>query len=224
MNRVLRCLLLVVFSVAVTSAMALVIFLIAGRRDMPFVWAYLGIVAALTMTALVLMDPDLIKERIRPGPGARDRRVIYVIKFMAWAHLILAALDLGRWELSDTVPPALALAGLIGFASGFGLAVWAMIVNRFFSAVIRLQEDRGHHLITTGPYRFVRHPGYTGILVWVLASPLALGSWLSGIPMLIVAVLILRRLLMEDRFLHEQLEGYPAYAADVRYRLIPGVY
>ncbi len=224
MNRVLRSLLLVMFSAAVTAAIGLVIFLIAGRRDLPLVWAYLGIVAALTMTALVLMDPDLIKERIRPGPGARDRWIIYVIKFLAWAHLIVAALDLGRWELSDTVPRALAVAGLIGFASGFGLAVWAMIVNRFFSAVIRLQADRGHHLITTGPYRFVRHPGYAGVLLGLLASPLALGSWLSGIPMLIVAVLILRRLLMEDRFLHQQLEGYPAYAADVRYRLIPGVF
>ena len=116
------------------------------------------------------------------------------------------------------------MIGLIGFASGFGLAVWAMIVNRFFSAVIRLQADRGHHLITTGPYRFVRHPGYAGVLLGVLASPLALGSWLSGIPMLIVAALILRRRLMEDRFLHEQLKGYPAYAADVRYRVLPGVF
>lgn len=224
MNHVLRRVLMVAFGAAVTAAMALVIFLIAGRRDLPLVWAYLGIVATLTMTALVLMDPDLIKERIRPGPGARDRWIIYVIKLLTWTHLIVAALDLGRWEFSDTVPRALAVAGLIGFASGFGLAVWAMIVNRFFSAVIRLQADRGHHLITTGPYRFVRHPGYAGVLLGVLASPLALGSWLSGIPMLIVAVLILRRLLMEDRFLHEQLEGYPAYAADVRYRLMPGVY
>ncbi len=224
MSRVLRSLLLVMFSAAVTAAIGLVIFLIAGRRDLPLVWAYLGIVAALTMTALVLMDPDLIKERIRPGPGARDRWIIYVIKLLTWTHLIVAALDLGRWELSDTVPRALAVAGLIGFASGFGLAVWAMIVNRFFSAVIRLQADRGHHLITTGPYRFVRHPGYAGVLLGLLASPLALGSWLSGIPMLIVAVLILRRVLTEDRFLHQQLEGYPAYAADVRYRLMPGVY
>ncbi len=224
MNHVLRRVLMVAFGAAVTAAMALVIFLIAGRRDLPLVWAYLGIVATLTMTALVLMDPDLIKERIRPGPGARDRWIIYVIKLLTWTHLIVAALDLGRWEFSDTVPRALAVAGLIGFASGFGLAVWAMIVNRFFSAVIRLQADRGHHLITTGPYRFVRHPGYAGVLLGVLASPLALGSWLSGIPMLIVAVLILRRVLMEDPFLHEQLEGYPAYAADVRYRLMPGVY
>lgn len=224
MNHVLRRVLMVAFGAAVTAAMALVIFLIAGRRDLPLVWAYLGIVATLTMTALILMDPDLIKERIRPGPGARDRWIIYVIKLLTWTHLIVAALDLGRWEFSDTVPRALAVAGLIGFASGFGLAVWAMIVNRFFSAVIRLQADRGHHLITTGPYRFVRHPGYAGVLLGVLASPLALGSWLSGIPMLIVAVLILRRVLMEDPFLHEQLEGYPAYAADVRYRLMPGVY
>ncbi len=224
MNRVLRRVLMVAFGAATIALMGLVIFLIAGRWDLPFVWAYIGIFAALMVTAALLMDPGLLKERIHPGPGARDRWIIYVIKLLTWTHLIVAALDLGHWELSDTVPRALAVAGLIGFASGFGLAVWAMIVNRFFSAVIRLQADRGHHLITTGPYRFVRHPGYAGVLLGVLASPLALGSWLSGIPMLIVAVLILRRLLMEDRFLHQQLEGYPAYAADVRYRLMPGVY
>ena len=109
-------------------------------------------------------------------------------------------------------------------AAGFGLAIWAMLANRFFSPVVRLQEERGHHLITTGPYRFVRHPGYTGTLVSVLCVGPALGSWLASIPMVVFALLILRRARLEDRFLHDKLDGYPAYAQRVRYRLLPGVW
>ena len=99
-----------------------------------------------------------------------------------------------------------------------------MIVNRFFSPVVRIQEERGHHLITEGPYRFIRHPGYAGMLLAFAGVGPALGSWWSLVPLVPVVLLILRRLLIEDRYLHEHLEGYAGYAQRVPYRLLPGVW
>ncbi len=219
-----RRILVAAWTVGVTAVLAVVLFLIAGDWDLPFFWAYIGVAGVISLSAMMLMDPDLLKERRRPGPGGRDRFVIYVLKALIWAHLIFAALDIGRLHWSDSVPSGLQVAGLVGFAAGFGVAIWAMIINRFFSSVIRLQEDREHHLITGGPYRFVRHPGYTGIAVGILSSPLALGSWLSAVPMVVFVLLILRRTILEDSFLRQSLRGYPEYAAEVRFRLIPGLW
>jgi protein-S-isoprenylcysteine O-methyltransferase Ste14 len=102
--------------------------------------------------------------------------------------------------------------------------VWAEAVNRFFSSVIRIQTERGHHVVTTGPYRYVRHPGYAASLFMFAGGGLVLGSWLAALIGLLLFVGILRRTVEEDRILHEQLEGYAAYAQKVRYRLIPGVW
>ena len=99
-----------------------------------------------------------------------------------------------------------------------------MAVNRFFSPVVRIQTERGHHLITAGPYRYVRHPGYAGLLVGMPCSALALGSWLSGIPLLLICLFTIRRAVVEDRFLLENLDGYEAYAQTVPYRLVPCVW
>jgi protein-S-isoprenylcysteine O-methyltransferase Ste14 len=99
-----------------------------------------------------------------------------------------------------------------------------MITNRFFSIAVRIQTDRGHRLVSSGPYRSVRHPGYLGMSVAGPASVLALGSWLALVPALLYALLIVRRAALEDRYLRTELDGYAAFAARVRYRLIPGVW
>jgi protein-S-isoprenylcysteine O-methyltransferase Ste14 len=97
-------------------------------------------------------------------------------------------------------------------------------VNRFFSPVVRIQAERGHQVIRRGPYGFIRHPGYSGYLLAAPGLSLALGSWLSLLPALLVCLLIARRTMIEDRYLHDHLGGYPAYANDVRYRLLSGVW
>jgi protein-S-isoprenylcysteine O-methyltransferase Ste14 len=109
-------------------------------------------------------------------------------------------------------------------AAATALPAWALTVNRFFSSDARIQRDRGHQVVTDGPYRFVRHPGYAGSMLLALAMPLALGSWWSYLPALAAAALMLRRLLIEDRMLRAELEGYADYAARVRWRLLPGVW
>ncbi len=213
-----------VATVLMTGLIGALLFLMIGSLNHPQIWAYLIGMMLLGITAIHVVDPGLIVERLRPGPGGRDGVVIHAGQMLFGAHFGLVGLDLGRWHLSVVEPWGLRWIALtVMLAAGLGF-VWSMAVNRFFSSVIRLQADRGHQLIRQGPYRFVRHPGYTTGIVLCIASGIALGSWLSSVPTVLFALLIVRRTVLEDRFLLEQLDGYRAYAAEVRYRLVPGVY
>jgi protein-S-isoprenylcysteine O-methyltransferase Ste14 len=116
------------------------------------------------------------------------------------------------------------IAGLIGYALGMGLGIWSMLVNPFFSSAVRIQADRGQYVIAAGPYRLVRHPGYSGGLLFLLCSGLALGSWWSILPMLFGVAGLIRRTRLEDRMLQKDLAGYSDYAQKVRYRLVPGLW
>ncbi len=102
--------------------------------------------------------------------------------------------------------------------------MWAMAVNRFFVPTVRIQHERGHHLVTSGPYEYVRHPGYSGMIIAVLCSGPALGSWLAAIPMACLAGGVLGRVVVEDRFLAEHLDGYVEYRHWVPFRLLPRVW
>ena len=129
-----------------------------------------------------------------------------------------------RWQFSH-VPDGVRVLGLVGMAISVGLIFRAMMANRFFSAVVRIQKDRGHHVIDQGPYGVVRHPGYAGMIPSMPFSGLALGSWLSALRSASAySLLMLRRVLFEDAYLRAHLAGYAEYAARVRYRLIPGVW
>ncbi len=197
----------------------------AGRWDLPFFWGYVGVLLGYVLVAGVfVMDKDLREERLRPGAGGKDRQLRRVAMPFLVAHWVVAGLDVGRFHFSDTIPPSAQIAGLIGLAAALGLATWAVGVNRFFSSVVRIQRERGHHLITAGPYRFVRHPGYVASLCSSFFGSLVLGSWSAMAPAAVMAALILRRTALEDRFLHEELEGYPDYAKRVRSRLLPGIW
>jgi len=201
-----------------------VLFAGAGRLDLPMFWAFLAVVSSILLLLVFTIDPDLARERIRPAPGGRDRILRLVAPLLMVIHLAVAGLDVGRLHISDGVPLRLQVAALMGVAAGLGLAVWASSVNRFFSPVIRIQEERGHQVVTTGPYHYVRHPGYAGNVLAASCSALALGSMWSMVPAVIVALLILRRMRIEDRFLHDNLGGYGDYAATVRHRAVPGLW
>jgi protein-S-isoprenylcysteine O-methyltransferase Ste14 len=195
----------------------------AGRADLPFFWAYLGVLAAGCVASSVLADPTLTRERLRPGPGAKFYATDPLMPILMLGQYIVAGLDVGRFHWSDTVPFAAQVTALAVVAVGLALNIWAVAVNRFFSTAVRIQTDRGHTVITTGPYRFIRHPGYAAFLVYLAAGGPALGSWLAGLVGLLVVFPILRRLVDEDRVLRERLDGYSDYAQRVRYRLLPGV-
>jgi protein-S-isoprenylcysteine O-methyltransferase Ste14 len=210
--------------VAYTALTAAFLFGSAGRADLPMFWAYLGVWTALMLVSTFVVDPSLAKERLRPGPGGKDYATLVVATLFWPIQCIVAGLDVGRFHWSDNVPLAGQVIGLLAMAAGMAVTVWAAAVNRFFSSVIRIQTDRGHHLVTRGPYQFVRHPAYAASPFFLIGGSLALGSWSSALVSLLLVVMILRRTAQEDRFLREELEGYAAYAEKVRYRILPGVW
>lgn len=221
-------LLLYLLAVALYIAVVgVILFVSAGRTDLPLFWSYLILLAVPSLAATVAVyrhNPDLIKEQTRPAESSQDKLTIPVFLAGFLAHWIIAGLDVGRYHWSSSVPLALQIVGLTGFGCGYALVAWSTIVNRFYSPAVRIQEDRGQEVITTGPYRFVRHPGYIGWILFFLFSGLALGSWLSVLPTLIVVAVTIRRTVIEDKMLHSSLKGYGEYAQTVRYRLIPGVW
>ena len=212
---------LLVFSLGMLG----ILFGSAGRWDLPLVWAYAALLLVYAVViGFCVMDPSLREEQRRPGPGGKDRSMGWLALPLIVAHWIIAGLDVGRFHWSDTMPIGFRWAGLGALAASLGLYTWALGVNPFFSPNVRVQEERGHHVITTGPYRYVRHPGYLGGLLSCVFGCLALGSWWATVPVGIMAFVLLRRVSMEDQFLRRELAGYARYAEQVRYRLLPGLW
>lgn len=199
----------------------------AGRWDLWAVWAYALVFAGAVIAGTIVVartDPTLFQERLHPGPGGRDPYLRIVASALLLVHWIVAGLDVGRFHWLPPVPTWVQVLGMVLLASSLGMSSWAVGANRFFSSEARIQRDRGHHVITTGPYEYIRHPGYAAALAMMVASPLALGSYLSALPLLGACAMILRRLLIEEKLLRAELEGYASYAAQVRYRIVPGIW
>ncbi|NEJ24979.1 isoprenylcysteine carboxylmethyltransferase family protein [Rhizobium leguminosarum] len=199
-------------------------FAAAGTIAVPGFWAYLAIVAVVMIVSFAALDPDLLRERMRPG-GKKPPLSLRVFSLVLFMHWIVAGLDRGRFHWSDDVPDWLQGVCLFTVAVGYALALWAMRVNRFFTSVIRIQADRGQHVVSTGPYAFVRHPGYTAGFLIIAASGPALGSWLAAALVALFSLpFLLYRTITEDRILRAELAGYSDYAARVRWRLLPGIW
>jgi protein-S-isoprenylcysteine O-methyltransferase Ste14 len=196
---------------------------VSGRWTDPWLWTYCGIWTATLTYGLLGIGNDLAQERFRPPVKGADSLALRFVRLTGVAHLLIGALDTGRWHLTP-VNAGLRGAALAGMALAMVLVYRAMHENRFFSSVVRVQTDRGHHVIETGPYSLVRHPGYAGMISAMPLSGLALGSWLSFAVALVYSAMILRRVLFEDAFLHRNLDGYAAYARRVTGRLIPRVW
>ena len=156
------------FAVAIIA-----LFASAGTAAIPNYWVYLAIFGAVFVGSFLLLDPDLARERMRPG-GKQPPLALQLFSGVLVAHWIIAGLDHGRFHWSDTVPGWLQWLSLLALAAGYALCLWAMVVNRFFSSVVRIQSDRGQRVVTGGPYAIIRHPGYLAGIVIMVASGLAL--------------------------------------------------
>ena len=205
-------------------ALATVFVSVARGVDLPRFWVFTAIWCGFVLYASLAADPTLFKERLKPAAPTVDRGALRAIRVLALASIVIAVLDIDRYHWSDTVAPAVRVPAMVVFAMSMALAVRAMVVNRFFSTAVRLQTDRGHRVVSDGPYRIIRHPGYLGMAVAAPAATLALGSWWALLPALAYAFLIIGRARMEDAYLQAYLDGYREYAERVRFRLVPGLW
>ena len=211
-------------SALVLIGAAAALFASAGTFAIAAFWVYLAILATVFVASFAMLDPGLLRERMRPGgkPPPLGLKLFTVVLLL---HLVVAGLDRGRLHLSDGIPPWLQATGLAVVAAAYALVLWAMRVNRFFSSVVRIQFDRGQRVVVTGPYSFIRHPGYAAGTLIVLASGIALGSWLAAVLLVVTSLpFLFYRAITEDRVLLAELPGYREYAGRVRWRLIPGVW
>lgn len=208
---------------------AVVLMLSAGRWDWVAGWIYVGIFLAFdAATALVVIprNPDLLIERTSRNPdvAAWDKIIMPlaagILPLIGW---IIAGLDL-RFGWRPEMRLSLQAAGLVLTVIGHAIVVWAMGANAFFSAIVRIQEDRGHTVAEGGPYRWVRHPGYVGAILFSGAIPFLLGSWWSLIPGIGSVILYVIRTALEDQTLQDELPGYTDYSRNVKFRLIPGIW
>lgn len=207
---------------------AVVLLLSVWKWDWWNAWVYLGeYLAFLVFNAVVLLPhhKDLVEERSQIGQGAKgwDKVIGGIGAFGGLLIFILAGLD-ERFGWPGSIPLWVQIAAFVLLGSSYPLFTWAMVSNKYFSTIVRIQQDRGHTVQTGGPYRFVRHPGYASMLVSYLMLPIALGSLWAIIPAIILIANMFVRTALEDRTLQNELEGYAQYAAQVRYRLIPGVW
>jgi protein-S-isoprenylcysteine O-methyltransferase Ste14 len=202
----------------------ILLFASAGTLRIAAFWVYLAILTAIVIVSFVMLDPELLHERMRPGGKPLPFGVMLATLVFS-LHWVIAGLDVGRFHWSDSVPRLLQIASFVIFVAANALAFWAMRVNRFFSSIVRIQSDRGQYVVTAGPYAFVRHPGYTAGFLLILVSGIALGSWLAaGFVIATNLPFSMHRLIVEDRVLQAQLPGYADYARRVRSRLLPGIW
>jgi protein-S-isoprenylcysteine O-methyltransferase Ste14 len=211
--------------------MLAVLFLAAGRIDWWEAWAYVAMSVFVLLSSrsiLLLKSPGLASERAeasqRENVKSWDRILMpstaIVGPLVSW---VLAGLD-ERFGWSPDLPDSVQLIALAVILLGGMIGTWAMIANRFFSSHVRIQTDRGHTVVTDGPYRIVRHPGYAGgILSWI-AAPFFFSSYAVVVPTVLVIFAMVIRTALEDRTLQAELPGYKEYAGSVRYRLLPGLW
>ncbi|MFC1922800.1 methyltransferase family protein [Chloroflexota bacterium] len=217
-----------------TSSIAIVLlaaslFISAGTLLWWQAWVYLFTAAGILVldyVVLVPISPDLLGERSRYQKGAKAWDQL-LSRLMATIGpvliLIVSGLDF-RNSWSDDFPAWLIVLSMELVLLGGLLALWAMAANRFFIGMVRIQDERGHHVIKSGPYRYVRHPGYLGSLFYILFTPLALASYWALVPAVLTMGVIILRTYLEDKTLSEELAGYEEYTRQVHSRLIPAIW
>ena len=214
--------------VGILAVQAALLFGGAGAFRWPWAWVYFGISLATVLiggTIVLRTSPELIAERGRPRQmRGWDKAVSGVLLVAGYLALpLVAGLD-RRFGWTPAVGAVWHVAGAVVLAAGFGLTVWAMRANAYFSTAVRIQGERGHTVCSQGPYRFVRHPGYVGYTLQSLGIPFLLGSSWALLPALAAVIAMVIRTVFEDRMLQGELAGYREYAQGVRYRLIPGIW
>jgi protein-S-isoprenylcysteine O-methyltransferase Ste14 len=214
-----------------TGLMGGLLFLSAGRLDWWEGWVYLiYTITTLIVSRIILIIkfPETAQERMDAGHKDNVKHwdkflmpiVAWSMPMVAW---VVAGLDV-RFGWSPEIPDGVQIAAFVVSCAASLFSTWAMFANQFFSSHVRIQTDRGHTVTRSGPYRFVRHPGYAGAIISWIAAVIFFGSYWMAIPVFITIIAFIVRTALEDRTLQEELPGYREYTQEVRYRLFPGIW
>ena len=212
-----------------TVGMGALLFASAGTMHWPSAWVFLGTCALLGPLCgwwLYRIDPALLAERLRPvlqkDQPAADKAfmIVFVVAMLAW----LAAMGLDRRSYASDVPFAVQVLGLVLYVASTLFILWVFRENSFAAPVVKLQTERAQRVISTGPYAHVRHPMYSGMVLFFAGVPLLLGSWWGLVMVPVIVALFAIRIGIEERTLRDGLPGYSDYVTRVRYRLLPGVW
>lgn len=206
------------------------LFVSAGNINIPRAWCYLvisfiGMFGGIVLVGMV--NPELLNHRgqwkKKKDTKPWDKFLLIVFGIVGFYILpVVIGLDIRfQWSYLGI---HFTIAGIVLFLVGSVFINWAMMVNTHFETTVRIQKDRGHKVITTGPYKIVRHPGYVGAILWAVSAPLIIGSVYGLIPAGIAGLVLIIRTSLEDKTLHSELNGYAEYAGTVKYRLFPKVW
>lgn len=204
--------------------------IISSRWDWWQAWAYAiaSILAfAISRIFVARKHPDLIAERARfmqaKDTKSWDKILAPLLGLGSILILVIAGLDkYYTWSPASNL--TINLLALTGIVLGYGFSSWALVENRFFSGTVRIQTERGHHVVSTGPYRMMRHPGYAGGLLGYVFIPILLDSLWAFVPAILLVIVMVTRTALEDKTLQAELPGYKEYAQKTRYRLLPGIW
>ena len=207
--------------------MGLAIFLPAGTFLWIEAWIYLIFLFGFFGIVIIYFpkrDPELVKKRMDMKIKENWDKVFIIITGIAFTALfIIPGFDAVRFQWSF-VPIVVKIVGFGGFLLSLILNFLVMRENTYLSRIVEIQKERGHKVITTGPYKVIRHPMYTAFVLLVISHCLALGSYYSLIPAVVIIIALIYRTKREDEMLHKQLEGYKEYAQKTKYKLIPGIW
>lgn len=204
--------------------------IISGQWSWWQAWAYaLVSILAFVVSRIIVnrVHPDLIQERARflnaKDTKSWDKLLAPLLGLGTILILVVAGLD-KYYDWTSASSLTINLIALFGIIFGYSFSSWALVENRFFSGTVRIQTERGHHVISTGPYRIVRHPGYAGGLFGYIFIPLLLNSVWAFIPAILLGIVMVIRTALEDRTLQAELPGYKEYTRRTRYRLLPWIW
>ena len=219
---------IVLKSISIFIVFIIITFITAGKLDYWQGWVFNGLnILFILITYIVLIDrKDLIKERMKPGKGMKKwDRIYYAVSTPIFFFMfIISILDASRFYWKPTIPLIIIFLGIILYSIGQIIVLWAKKTNKFFSSVVRIQSERKQTVCTDGPYRYVRHPGYIGGLIFTIGTPFMLGSFWGLFPAIITIFLVFGRTYLEDKTLKNELPGYKEYAKKVKYRFIPFIW
>ena len=211
------------------TVQSIVFFIAAGKINLTRAWIYIGLIFIFSIVGAIFywkVIPELANKRGKKSPGMKKWDIILVMSYFLCVLIpmpLIIGLDVGRYSWSS-LNIYFAVIGIILYILSFILVEWCLFSNKHFEGIVRIQKDRDHQVISSGPYKFVRHPGYVGMIIGGLAMPFIIGSVYGLIFNILPTILIIIRTYYEDLTLKNELDGYLEYTTKIKYRLIPFIW